>query len=270
LTCTNCGNVQDDGKFCGKCGTPLNTRVEEVSTKEEAATVVSQLQFDSNANVGTSGSSSQYFTYFTTHLKNPTQIFANKSKQTVNGIITWLLFVALIGLVVYSALDAFIQFSLLEDWFYREAFPTNYFMKFFTKAALFAAIYTGTIIFILFGLINLFIGPKTIKWVAQMYGTLLIPAIVMAAVTWLLIILDSYTVALVACSLTFTMATLILPFVMLYQTARETEPKIDRAHLGLIYLGSYTLASYILYFIILESTFISFTKYVQELVYYFG
>jgi hypothetical protein len=270
LTCTNCGNVQDDGKFCGKCGTPINTRVEEVSTKEEAATVVSQLQFDSNANVGTSGSSSQYFTYFTTHLKNPTQIFANKSKQTVNGIITWLLFVALIGLVVYSALDAFIQFSLLEDWFYREAFPTNYFMKFFTKAALFAAIYTGTIIFILFGLINLFIGPKTIKWVAQMYGTLLIPAIVMAAVTWLLIILDSYTVALVACSLTFTMATLILPFVMLYQTARETEPKIDRAHLGLIYLGSYTLASYILYFIILESTFISFTKYVQELVYYFG
>jgi hypothetical protein len=125
--------VQDDGKFCGKCGTPINTRVEEVSTKEEAATVVSQQQFDSNANVGTSGSSSQYFTYFTTHLKNPTQIFTNKSKQTVNGVVTWLLFVALIGLVVYSALDAFIQFSLLEDWFYREAFPTNYFKKFFKR-----------------------------------------------------------------------------------------------------------------------------------------
>lgn len=269
MTCTNCGNVQDDGKFCGKCGTPFVARGEEVSTNEEAATVVAQPQFDSNVNVGTSGSSSQYFTYFTTHLKNPTSIFANESKKTVNGVVTWLLFVALIGLVVYSALDAFIQFSLLEDWFYYEAFPTNYFMKFFTRAALYAAIYTGTIIFILFGLINLFIGPKTIKWVTQMYGTLLIPAIVMAAVTWLLIVLDSYTVALVAFSLTFSMTTLILPLVMVYQCARETEPKIDRAHLGLIYLGSYTLASYILYFIILESTFINFTKYLQEFFYNF-
>ena len=44
--------MQDDGKFCGKCGTPISARVEEVSTSEEAATVVSQPQFDSNANVG--------------------------------------------------------------------------------------------------------------------------------------------------------------------------------------------------------------------------
>lgn len=264
MTCTSCGNVQDDGKFCGKCGTPLNTRVEEGATNEEAATVVSQPQVKSKENVRTGGASSQYFSYFTTHLKNPTRIFADKSKEIVNGVITWLLFVALIGLVVYSALDAFIQFSLLKDWYYYGDFPTNYFMKFFTRAALYAAIYTGTIIFILFGLINLFIGPKTIKWVTHMYGTLLIPAIVMAAATWLLIVLDSYTIALVAFSLTFTMTTLILPLVMLYQTARETEPKIDRAHLGLIYLGSYTLASYILYFIILESTFINFTKYLQE------
>jgi len=266
--------VQESGNFCGKCGNALTVNTDETPIQQQHDEIpiakASHPQEETNPNFDkVKDSSTQYFAYFKKHLKNPSAIFTSISGNTLNGVVSWLIFIGMIGIIAYAAIDVFIQFIILQDLDFDEVLPTNYFMTIFTRGALFTAIITGTIIFILFGLINLFIRPVTFKWVTQMYGTVLIPAILMSAATWLLILLGSYTVATVTFSLTLSMVLLVLPLIVLYQTARDTEPKIDRVHIGLIYLGAYTLASYILYFIILESTIVKLTKYAQEFMYYF-
>jgi len=271
LHCSNCGHSQDSGKFCVKCGNSLiisNKLTDDVENDlpvtETTVSVQPNVEIDRNINKA-QAASAQYFNYFFSHLKNPTKSFENNTSSLMNGIVTWLFVTLIIGLIIYTGIKHFVDFY---SGYLSDVIQTSYFMPVFSRTWGITIAITGTIILIIYALIQLFIRPCSLKWVASMYGSVLLPVFIMSLLTWLLVGMRSYTSALIVFSFTISMITIVAPLVVLFQTSNGIQTKMDRTYIGLIYIVIYTVATYILYYIILESTFTTLLRYFTDFTRY--
>ncbi|MBU8686485.1 zinc ribbon domain-containing protein [Priestia megaterium] len=104
MNCSNCGHLNDGGKFCVNCGTKLG---EEVAVKQTAATSEaqsqSQVQPQPNQHVVQAKQvSKSYFSYFAEGLKNPTSTAQEaRDNQFINALITVILYVISVPLMLY-------------------------------------------------------------------------------------------------------------------------------------------------------------------------
>ncbi|GAA0316581.1 hypothetical protein GCM10008967_03970 [Bacillus carboniphilus] len=126
MQCPNCQHENEGGKFCVKCGTPLQqaadqanpTTSQEVETPNVPPTTPSpesvrvQSQSSENANQYIEGAkkiSKSYFNHFLDVMKKPhavsTQVGAD---QFINGIITIVLYSLIIPFIIYFALKGVI------------------------------------------------------------------------------------------------------------------------------------------------------------------
>jgi hypothetical protein len=169
MHCQNCGNYNNGGKFCIKCGTKL----EVAATSETVAPTPIQQTSSNVGNQGNPGNqqlnqakqvSKLYFKYFVDMLKNPTKNSQNANEsQFMNGIITMVLYALCIPLMLFFGLrDAF-------GAFYEPSFADMV-----MKPAFFYLLFIGFIDVVLFAILKISRVNVSFKGVTARYGSFLV------------------------------------------------------------------------------------------------
>lgn len=175
VNCSNCGHLNEGGKFCVSCGTKLvnvEAAVQQAATVTENAPVNGQgqpsqsfqptQQAQPNRHVEAAKSISKlYFSYFIQGIKNPTKIAQNvKGEQFINGLITMILYAISIPLMFYFGTKN--EYTQLE------------FTEVVIKPAFYYLIFIGFTALVTFAVIKLGRVQATLKDVFARFGTYLI------------------------------------------------------------------------------------------------
>ncbi len=149
MKCKNCGNEQDNGKFCGKCGMPLEqvestaivesttevpTVIESVEVTETGSTTIESTpvvsaeplipvskvipeattaQPQANEQVErVKDTSKKYIEYIKEFAANPSRIFKTEENQFTNALITIAIILLLASYTIFAALQAFYKSPL--------------------------------------------------------------------------------------------------------------------------------------------------------------
>lgn len=245
MICESCGNEQTSGKFCGKCGTMLTNKTPPEQTSEniveapaqeasaEAAAahaIAGQPQHPTEPNVHVEKvkeTSKAFLNYFLHYLKHPSHIFQNQQQEFANGLISIALFAVIVGITFYNAGETFLKLLfedafLGSDYILEAAKPS--FMTVFPKVVIFILLSMAVVVFSLF-VINRFFGPGySFKEIVTVYGTHLIPFIIVLIFSFLLLLLKSYTVGniLLIIGISYPISTMPLYIIGRYLSKRAT------------------------------------------------
>lgn len=285
MICSNCGNEQDSGKFCGKCGTPLTAETAKETEQEtpvtqseespsvtptqqaEAAAAVEQPAAVPNPSIEKAKKTSmQYLNFFTTFVKSPTKAFEQSESNWLNGLITTIAVALILTFSIYSVINGFISKAAAEAFYFDPLMSKSYFSLIFPRAFAIIAGMIASIILVVFGVTHAFIRPISLKSVVGMYGSLMLPVVIMSAIVWLLIAINSYSASYFVFAITLSMITVISPFVILFHVSENIKTKIDRLYIGLIYIVGYSVVTFILGYILLESTIMKIITFVDEII----
>lgn len=264
MTCTNCGHSQDEGKFCGKCGTKLESTplMENVAVNEQAATTVSHEQpiqqtvtAEPNIHVEKiKDQSKMYGSYFTRQLKRPALSFNQLPTEFTNGIISIVLLVMLISISFVTFIKSFVG----------EYGPG--FLSIFTNTFIFSIIAIGIVTLSLF-MISRFFGPQlTFKSICSVYGGHLSPLLIASVVSILLMFLKSYTYGNILLSIVFLFAVFILPLYLISSLVTKQSSSIDPLYGFMLYIAAFSILFFIFVTILADS---SLGEYINRMMYMF-
>ncbi|MBS4223301.1 zinc ribbon domain-containing protein [Lederbergia citrea] len=298
MFCQNCGNEQETGKFCGKCGSALVQQVspqqnqattvnETAATNETAAVytqqppvqsqaVIQQQPVQPNVHVETvKATSKKYWSYFTHYVKQPSRIFENQQQEFVNGTISIAVFVALIGFIFYylikeiaGLIGKFANFVASDFPFdlmggFKFAGPS--FFSVFSKAYFLTLIALAIITVSMF-VINKYFGPGySFKEIISVYGTLLTPFSVLALATLLIFMANLYELGFLFLNVIFVFSLLILPFYILSTYLKTKSTGIDSVYSLVAYYGISSILFYIYFRVFLSSTIGRVTEMIKGL-----
>ena len=276
MKCEKCNHEQASGKFCGKCGTPLQEvetgAVEEVtgaqSELEVAATVesVQPLQPTANPVVATPAqpneqvervkdTSKKYVAYIKEFAVNPSRIFSNSENQFTNAIITMAIILLLASYTIFLAIKSF--YTMATESFAGNIFGDDiggFLESQVPKLSLFPT-YGNVFMILLFvlglsvavSLVVLKIAKQLIdfKRLISIYGTLLIPVVGVVVLSFLFVLINKVGLGLALLILGFSLAVYLYPLrIVLHQFIGES--KIDATHRGLIYFAGFSVILYII------------------------
>lgn len=228
MVCQNCGNSQASGRFCGKCGTELQTGTEKATgayhqtaaTSETSPSDKTVNNQQSNVQVENIKKQSKiYGRFFLNNLKRPALSFNDDSKGFIHAIISILLFAALIPLSLYPMIGAY----------------NNGILRYINIS--FGAIFFNFVIFVLISIllvsfslfiINKFFGPEfSFKKIITIYGAHLSPFIVGAGLVFLLMFLKSFTYGGLLLIFVFMFTLIILPLYLISSILTKKASKMD-------------------------------------------
>lgn len=264
MTCTNCGHSQEAGKFCGKCGSKMESTplTESTAIPEQAATSDSIEQptpqavpAEPNIHVEKLKSHSKmYSSYFMRQLKRPSLSFNQLTTEFTNGVISIVLLGVLISIALYTFINNF-----------AGAYGPG-FLTIFTNILIFSIIMIGIVTLSLF-MINRFFGPQlSYKSICSLYGGHLSPLLLTSAVSILLMFLKSYTYGNVLLSLVFTFAIFILPLYLISSLLTKKASTVDPLYGYMLYIGAFSILFIIFITILADS---SLGEYIDALTYWF-
>lgn len=228
MKCPNCGN-ENSGKFCVKCGTPL----------EATATIVQENQTSTSANKNITIQidaeqlnkhmesvkevSLNYFNYFLNAVKYPFQQASQVQKQHwINGLITIVLYGFFIGLFTYI---------LLGD---LRKFVDASFIKIVIQPMIAYVLFLSLIV------LYIFIGMKMMKlnWhyldVYAKFGTLLVPFVALFIIATVLVLLNIKVLSSILLSLGLITASFLVPVKVLLINNNEDTTGLDRFYVTII------------------------------------
>lgn len=171
--------------------------------------------------------SKAFLNYFLHYLKHPSHIFQNQQQEFANGLISIALFAVIVGITFYNAGETFLKLLfedafLGSDYILEAAKPS--FMTVFPKVVIFILLSMAVVVFSLF-VINRFFGPGySFKEIVTVYGTHLIPFIIVLIFSFLLLLLKSYTVGniLLIIGISYPISTMPLYIIGRYLSKRAT------------------------------------------------
>ncbi|MDQ0229285.1 zinc ribbon domain-containing protein [Metabacillus malikii] len=189
MNCSNCGHLNEGGKFCVKCGTKLAGDSATVE-QQQSATIENQAAHvhtqpvqpeqptqpvqpvqpaEPNKHVETAKAMSKlYFSYFIQGIKNPTTAAQSvREEQFINGLITMIIYALCVPLTLYFGIKA-----ALSDMFGE--FGNELSFSVVLKPIFFSIIILGLIALVTFAVIKLGRVQVTIKDVFARFGTFLI------------------------------------------------------------------------------------------------
>ncbi|MGG3797954.1 hypothetical protein [Metabacillus fastidiosus] len=157
VVCSQCGHLNEIGKFCVKCGAKLQAS----GAEEQAATV----HINDSAAVKTNEHvekakvmSKMYINYFIQGMKNPTTAAQSvNSEQFINGLITMIIYAISIPLMFYFSVpyaDSFTEVVLKPSFYYL--------------------LFIGFVALVTFAVVKLGRVPAVIQDVFARFGTFLI------------------------------------------------------------------------------------------------
>lgn len=225
MKCPNCGH-EGTGKFCVKCGKPLQV---EATENHASSTQAATIQIDTeqlNKHVeSVKEVSKNYFNYFLTVLKNPfTRATHIHGQQWMNGVITIVLYSLFIALFTFILLGG-LRSSISSPFFNIVLKPTIGYFVFMTLIALFT-----------------FLSAKLMKlnWsfldVYVKFGTLLVPFVALFLISIVLAILQAKMFAFLLLFFGMTTANFLIPATILFSHRQESRG-LDRFYaIAIVYL----------------------------------
>lgn len=219
MICSNCLYENEGGKFCSKCGTPLQIQ-------QEAATIDSR--FQQSTSIGSQDFtkakqfSQRYFQYYLQVLKKPYTSCANSTHNYwINGLITIAFFALLIPLIIEVGLGD------VRPYF-ESSFTESFLKPFIGYTAL-----TTLISVYIFAVLKLRKVSVTLQSVIGRVGTLLVPftALFLLAVVMAFLQMKLFILLLI---IGFIAAITIVPTLVLVSYSKEATSGLDTVYGALI------------------------------------
>lgn len=177
MICPACNQETEEGKFCTKCGSPLNQPNKPAAgetSKENTSEIHTEASQQENASTAETNSetaqtfnatfdkvktgSNQYWNYFITRMKNPNIAFKDNEQQLINSIITAIILTLAATLFCYGLINSLFNDAMAAASFSDESLGDY--------LPVFSTILKGMLIFIVLffvGLIANFITFKLAK-----------------------------------------------------------------------------------------------------------
>lgn len=257
--CLTCGHSQEEGKFCGKCGAPL-----ESSVLEQAATINDmndyqdqpQSQFAKTVQE-TSQSSDQielikkqsklYINHFLEQLKNPS---ANLNVEAAwkNNIISMVIYVIITALSVFMLLKRFTSGGF---GFFESYGPSIIQVIFYMS--LFLTLLIAINVLAIFLTSKLFSENLSFRNIISKIGNYYALPIAITILSILLGLLKSYTYSIFMLYAGFTLAIVIIPIFVMINLLSNTSKIIDNFYSFIFYLVVTGVLSAIIFSFIIDS-----------------
>ena len=266
MKCENCGFEQEEGKFCGQCGSQIaatNEQMEEIvdATKgNQPEGKGKQVRGNSETMEKVKDTTKMYSTYFMKHLKRPSLIFSSREESFKYGLTNIVITTVLIALIFYMLINNFVQstFGYYDGMGIGDALTNSYavgpsFLSVFSYTIIFALISIAIVVFILFLINHLFGTAYSIKEIVSIYGAHLTSVIVLGLVAFLLVILKSNIVGGYIWLLVISLVLSIIPVYLISSLLTRRSKSIDPVYGYLLYLISVGIAFIIIFSIIIDS-----------------
>jgi len=285
--CSQCGFEQDDGKFCGKCGHPLEgeedsqpvkeqTKEDDVQTSkessvkgEEAATMAEgdgfsqprtettsqkadsneqqHVQKDNETVEQMKKTSKEFWSYFTYYLKQPSQIFTKRENEFMNGILNLVVMLVLFSLSVYFLLKNFMSATMYS---FEPSVP---FFPVFGNTLFFTALFILLVISILF-LINKLFGPDySFKEIISVYGGHQSLASILIVAAIILLLVKANLIGMILISVVFGLAITSTPLYLISSLLTKHPKTLDPFYGYLVYTVAIGIGFFILFSILADS-----------------
>lgn len=220
MTCTNCGNEQANGRFCGSCGIRMGEVMEGF---QNGQTVIEATDITAESNVhleNVSNLTKEYWSYFVQHLKHPSISLTKQDDEFRNSFISLLLYAIIVGLSVFTTLK---EVTL-------ETVGSPSFSSIFLNVAGFVAVCIAIISFGLF-IIGKNFGPDyPFKQTVVLYGAHSLPAIVIGVAALFLLAMKSYWYGLFLLAVSFIYILMLSPGYVISVLLSKKPKGIDPLH----------------------------------------
>lgn len=271
MKCVNCENEQASGKFCGKCGTPLQA-VE--TTKVEVDSIPAQESVETAATVESVTSSQptpepaphtaptqpneqvervketskKYVAYVKEYVVNPGKIFEHPEHQFTNALISIALVLLLASYAIFSTINE------LYNKFMKANGYLNIFEVTTSKLSLFPTISNAFIALlvlmaisfgVMLAILKIAKQPTNFKQLISIYGTLLVPVAGIMLVALVLILIKVLSLGFGILVLGYLMALYLYPLYIVFHNFGG-DRKVDVLNRGLIYFSGFSIISYII------------------------
>lgn len=268
--CKACGNIQETGNFCGKCGTSLsemNERVQETAATEVAPNPrggQSQQTYSPPPIVHTQPSvhvekmkaqSKMYGAYFINYLKHPASVLSTGTREFVNGIISIALFAIIISLSVYSLLAGLIDVYLgdVSSLFSIEEVGPSFFSTFFSMLIIILVLIIISL-FSMFIVVKVFGPGHSFSELVAFYGVHILPLIVISFVALILLLFKSFTFGSFLIALSLIVALSLIPYYLVSRMLAFQPKSVDPMYSYLMYIVLSVVLFTILTFVVADST----------------
>ncbi len=259
MQCEKCGFEQEAGKFCGKCGEPLDAsrteQTNETNTVEQSTASIEEVSstVEQTPNTGQNDTlekvketATAYGTYFLHYLKQPSLVFSKGKTEFKNGIINNVLLVILLSLTIYF---------IGKDMFYYFSYSESVFLPVFGKSLIFLVALLAIIMGLIFITIKFFGKEHHFKEIVGIYGVHMIPVNIVIVVTLILSLLSAYGSSVFLLSLTMTLITVIMPLHIVSKQLTKDTAKVDPLYGYLLYLVFFGVVVFIFSTILIDTGF---------------
>ncbi|WP_262174052.1 hypothetical protein [Saccharococcus sp. Marseille-Q5394] len=248
MTCTNCGNEQANGRFCGSCGIRMGEVMEGF---QNGQTVIEATDITAESNVhleNVSNLTKEYWSYFVQHLKHPSISLTKQDDEFRNSFISLLLYAIIVGLSVFTTLK---EVAL-------ETVGSSSFSSVFLNVAGFVAVCIAIISFGLF-IIGKNFGPAyPFKQTIVLYGAHSLPAIVIGVVALFMLAMKSYWYGLFLLAVSFIYILMLAPGYVISVLLSKKPKGIDPLHGYAAYTVLVIILFGLLFKLLSDSTVVSY------------
>lgn len=232
MICIHCGHSQETGKFCGKCGTKFEYHaLTENSVNQERLAIAQTVTPNSaQANIHVDHMKEQfnlYTSHFMQQLKSPSLAFREEKIAFTYGLTSIVLFSLLISGSMYLLIPD-------ESW-------TSGMLSVLINNAVFSLATIAIALVSLF-LISRYFGPQlSLKSIIFLYGAHLPLLILCMGVTFLFLLIKSYTVGSFILTITFLLAILALPLYLISSLLTKESTSLDPLYGFILYIITFTI-----------------------------
>jgi hypothetical protein len=285
LKCVNCSHEQASGKFCGKCGTPLQVAkspvVEEVPVSNPVNETVATIESASVAQPAQPAkpneqvelvkeTSKKYIEYVKEFAVKPSRIFSNPENQFTNALITLAILLLLASYTIFSAIKSVYSSTMAEfgndfaDLFETQT-PKLPFFSIFSNTFLLFLLLIAVSVVITLVVLKISKQQVNFKSLVSVYGTLLLPVIGIVVLSFLLVLINKLALGMGLLVLGFAMAVYLYPLRIVFHNFIG-ELKIDVIHRGLMYFGGFSI---VLYIVVTQYVISKVEPFIDQLDYFF-
>ena len=228
MHCINCGHRQSEGNFCKICGVPLGDNL--IGVKRTRSRAAGKSGFQSNKYIKrVELASKKYWNYFLNYLKHPSLVLKQGEKEFSNGVTTIVIMAFFVGLLLFT-------FMKRAPFPFLEASYEPSFISMVGSSLIIFFISTAIIVGSLF-LTTKFLGPEqSVKSFIGIYGTYLIPSILLLLVAFILLLLKAYAYSNFLLSFALLFAFFIIPLYILIKLLANEKSVIDPLYCVLAYI----------------------------------